>query len=176
MKDSRFNRIYIVGFMGVGKTTLARKLGEHLGKSVIDLDHFIEERKFKTVPQLFTEHGEDGFRIIEQQMLKELSDFDDVIVSTGGGAPCFFDNMEVMNAAGVTVFIDLPPEIIAQRLLKSKTERPLIKGKTETELQDFIAERLNERRPFYGKSEIVVKPTNQTPEEVMHMILEHLKD
>lgn len=174
MDVKRFNRIYIVGFMGVGKTTLARVLAEYLQKSVIDLDHFIEERQFKTVPQLFEEYGEDGFRKIEEERLLELTSFNDVVVSTGGGAPCFFDNMDVMNNSGLTIFIDLPVEIIAQRLLKSKTERPLIKGKSEAELIEFIGERLEARRPFYSKAQVTINPADKLPEEVMHMIINQM--
>ncbi|MDO9615659.1 MAG: shikimate kinase, partial [Bacteroidota bacterium] len=93
-------RIYLIGYMGCGKTTLGRKLAAELSLTFIDLDTFLEEKYFRTIPQIFQEEGEAGFRKKEQNVLHEVSAFDDVIVATGGGAPCFFDNMEVMNNTG----------------------------------------------------------------------------
>jgi shikimate kinase len=95
-------RIYLVGYMGCGKSTIGRKIGDLLGICFIDLDKYIEERYFKTVPAIFAEEGECRFREKERRSLLEVSQFEDVVVGTGGGTPCFFDNMEVMNDNGVT--------------------------------------------------------------------------
>ena len=101
-------RIFLTGFMGAGKTTLGRAFAKDTGLSFIDLDWYIEERFHKTISELFAERGEEGFRNLERKMLMEVGMFEDVVISTGGGTPCFSDNMEFMNAHGVTVLLKLP--------------------------------------------------------------------
>jgi len=167
-------RIYLIGYMGSGKSTLGNKLAREMGLTFIDLDKYIEERNCKTVPQLFTELGEPGFREKERKALEEISEFTDVIIATGGGAPCFYDNMELMNRTGITVFLDIQPSVLAERLLKSKTERPLIQGKSRTELVRFIDESLKKRMPFYTKAIIRMEKTQDMAvqlREKIHKIL-----
>ncbi len=142
-------RIYLIGYMGCGKSTLGRKLSEHLGLQFVDMDHYIEERNCKTIPQIFSEEGEAEFRKKERKALEELSEFTDIVIATGGGAPCFFDNIELMNKTGKTIYLNIDPKILADRLLKSKTERPLIKGKSRDELVAFIDDTLKKRNEFY---------------------------
>jgi len=154
-------RIYLVGYMGCGKSTIGRKVAEKLGISFVDLDKYIEERYFKTVPAIFAEEGEERFREKERISLLEVSQFENVVVGTGGGAPCFFDNMEVMNNNGVTVYIAPDTDVLATRLLKSKTERPLIVGKSPEELISFITNALLKRAPFYEKSKIIFRGENK---------------
>jgi shikimate kinase len=156
--------------MGSGKSTLGRRLASHTGWHFIDLDKYIEERNCRTVPQIFAIEGEESFRNKERKALEEVSEFDNVVVATGGGAPCFFDNMELMNRTGITIFLDIHPEILAQRLLKSKTERPLIKGKSKIELEDFIAENLQKRRSFYEQSIIRIGNPDMKPELILKLI------
>ena len=163
-------RIYLVGYMGSGKSTLGRKLAGFTGYHFIDLDKYIEERQCRTVPQIFAEEGEAAFREKERKALQEVSEFSDVVVATGGGAPCFYDNMEVMNRTGITIFLDIAPEILAKRLMKSKTERPLIKGKSPEELQKFIAENLARRRPFYELARIRIDREDIAPAEILRLI------
>ncbi len=153
-------RIYLVGYMGCGKSTIGRKVAEKLGISFVDLDKYIEERYFKSVPVIFAEEGEERFREKERTSLLEVSQFENVVVGTGGGAPCFFDNMEVMNNNGVTVYIAPDTDVLAARLLKSKTERPLIFGKSREELISFINDALLKRAPFYEKAKIIISGEN----------------
>jgi len=153
-------RIYLVGYMGCGKSTIGRKVAEILGINFVDLDKYIEERYFKSVPAIFAEEGEERFREKERISLLEVSQFENVVVGTGGGAPCFFDNMDVMNNNGVTVYIAPDTEILATRLLKSKTERPLIVGKSREELISFINTLLLKRAPFYEKAKIIIRGEN----------------
>jgi len=120
-----------------------------MGVQFIDMDDYIEERNCKTVPQIFADHGEDGFRERERKALEELAEFTDVVIATGGGAPCFFDNIDLMNKTGKTVFLNIDPAILADRLMNSKTERPLIKGKSREELVAFIDDTLKKRKQFY---------------------------
>jgi len=153
-------RIYLVGYMGCGKSTIGRKVAELLEMTFVDLDKYIEERYFKSVPAIFADEGEGGFRDKERTSLLEVSQFENVVVGTGGGTPCFFDNMEVMNNNGITVYIAPDTEILAARLLKSRTERPLIAGKSPENLISFINDALLKRAPFYEKSKIIIRGEN----------------
>lgn len=163
-------RIYLVGYMGSGKSTLGKRLARHNGMPFIDLDKYIEGRNYCTVPQLFARDGEVGFRKAEHKALLEVSAFSEAVVATGGGAPCFFDNMELMNQTGITIFLDIHPEILARRLIRSKTERPLIKGKSPEELESFIADNLQKRRPFYEQAQFHIESENLDPEKIMKLI------
>ncbi len=163
-------RIYLTGYMGCGKSTLGRHLAMHAGLQFIDMDHYIEERNCKTIPQIFEEEGEAEFRKKERKALEELSEYTDVVVATGGGAPCFFDNMDLMNRTGKTIFLNINPDILASRLMKSKTERPLIKGKSENELIQFIEHSLNKRNKFYSKAQYQITEPDVDLNEVMKMI------
>ncbi|MCX6238404.1 MAG: shikimate kinase [Bacteroidia bacterium] len=164
-------RIYLIGYMGCGKSTIGRKIADLLKISFVDLDKYIEERYFKSVPAIFAEEGEKGFREKERSSLFEVSQFEDVVVGTGGGAPCFFDNMQVMNNNGITVYIAPDTDILATRLLKSKTERPLIVGKSREELIAFINDALLKRAPFYEKSKIIIRGENNLdPQHLIDMI------
>ena len=106
----------------------------------------------KTVKQLFDERGEEGFRRIERNMLHEVAEFENVIVSCGGGTPCFFDNMEYMNQQGQTVYLQASPEVLYGHLLMGKSVRPLLLGKTREELLVFIKEQLKQREPYYSQA------------------------
>ena len=167
-------RIFLTGYMGSGKSTIGRKVAALLGMNFIDLDKYIEERNFKSVPNIFAQEGEEAFREKERQALREVAQFEDIVVGTGGGAPCFFDNMQRMNDAGITIYLAPDNETLAFRLLKSKTERPLIAGKNKEELIQFINTALEKRSPFYEQSKIVIRGKNDIqPEEVLRLIHEY---
>ncbi len=163
-------RIYLIGYMGCGKSTLGRRLARHTGLQFIDMDQYIEKRNCKTVPQLFENFGEEGFRQKERKALEELSEFTDVVIATGGGAPCFFNNIDLMNRTGKTIYLNIHPKILAERLLKSKTERPLIRGKSKGELVAFIAETLQKREKFYKKAKYEIKRPDYNLDELMKLI------
>lgn len=145
-------RIFLTGYMGAGKTTLGRAFARELGLSFIDLDWYIEERYRKTIAQLFAERGEDGFRRLERDMLHEVGEFEDVVIATGGGTPCFFDNMDYMNVQGQTVFLDADIETLFCRLRVATQQRPILRGKSEDELRSFIAQALEGRAPYYAQA------------------------
>jgi shikimate kinase len=165
-------RIYLVGYMGSGKSTLGRRLARYTGLHFIDLDKYIEERNCRSVPQIFTLEGEASFRKKERKALGEVSEFDDIVVATGGGAPCFFDNMELMNQTGITLFLDLEPSVLARRLSVSKNVRPLITGKSSQELVEFIALNLEKRRPFYEQSRFRIDNPELSSELIVKIISE----
>ena len=145
-------RIIIIGYMGAGKTTVGKALSRALGIPFYDLDWYIESRMRKTVSQIFAEKGEEGFRRIEYNMLHEVAEFENVIISCGGGTPCFFDNMDYLNGQGETIYLKATPEVLYKHLRMGKTERPLLKNKSPEELQRFITEQLQQREPYYAKS------------------------
>ena len=142
--------------MGAGKTTVGKALSKAMGLQFYDLDWYIESRMRKTVPQIFAERGEEGFRLIEHNMLHEVAEFEDVIVSCGGGTPCFFDNMDYMNGQGDVIYLKADPEVLYKHLLMGKTERPLLKNKTPEQLIAFIKEQLEKREAFYSKAKHVL--------------------
>lgn len=138
--------------MGAGKTTLGKAFARELGIPFIDLDWYIEERFHKSVSELFAEHGEEYFRTQERNMLHEVGEFEDVVISTGGGTPCFFDNMDYMNSQGQTVFLDVEPDILFRRLRVATQQRPILQGKTDEELHAFILQALESRKSFYSQA------------------------
>jgi Shikimate kinase len=148
-------RIFLIGYMGVGKTTAGKVLANSLGLDFIDLDQFIQNRYNKSVAQIFEEVGETGFRSIENKVLKEISEFENVVISTGGGAPCFYDNIKVMNDSGLTIYLKASPQLLANRLDTCKEKRPLIKDKNQEELFEFVTENLDKRTPFYEQAQII---------------------
>ncbi len=145
-------RIILLGYMGAGKTTLGKVLANELNLPFYDLDWYIEERYRQTISQLFEKYGESGFREIEQKMLHEVAEFEDVVISSGGGTPCFFDNITYMNQQAQTVYLKAEPEILGQHLCMSKTERPLLKNKTQEEIKQYITDSLAQREPFYSQA------------------------
>jgi len=155
--------IFLIGYMGAGKTTIGKEVAKRLGWSFVDMDSFIENRYHKTISQVFTEKGEEFFREIERNILQEVSQFENVVISTGGGVPCFFDNMDWMNRTGITVYLKMPVSELTQRLVDCKQERPLIKGKNKEELQQFVADTLAKREIWYNRAAIVF-PVGTTPD------------
>jgi len=145
-------RVIIIGYMGAGKTTIGCALSRELGMPFYDLDWYIESRMHKTVKQLFDELGETGFRRIERNMLHEVAEFENVIVSCGGGTPCFFDNMDYMNGQGDTVYLKATSDILCAHLAMGHTIRPLLLGKSKGEMRTFIENQLRQREPFYTKA------------------------
>ena len=145
-------RIILIGYMGAGKTTIGKALAKELNVPFYDLDWYITSRMRKTVGQIFEERGEAGFREIEKNMLHEVAEFEDVIISCGGGTPCFFDNIDYMNQQAPVVYLKVEPETLCMHLKMSKNDRPLLRGKSEEELITFIREQLKQREPFYTKA------------------------
>ncbi len=145
--------VFLVGYMAAGKTTLGRRAAQLLQVEFIDLDAYIEARYRKSVSALFAERGEVGFRDIERCMLHEVGEFDNVLVATGGGTPCFFDNMEYMRSRGVTVYLKASIPTLCQRLSRAKGKRPLVAGKTPEELRDYVDEMLKRREYYYCQAD-----------------------
>lgn len=166
-------RIFLTGYMGSGKSTLGKRLANKLGITFIDLDEYFEQ-KFRTSITLFFERfGEDSFRKLEHEVLKEVIDkYIDVVISTGGGTPCFFNNLELMNKQGVTVYLKLPPAVLASRLSNSpfRYRRPKLKGLDKDTLLETVTMHLQEREPFYSQSELIIDAFGMNLEEIVEKI------
>ncbi len=167
-----YSRIFLIGFMGSGKSTHGSKLARKIGYDYVDMDQLIEETAGMTIPGIFKEHGEQVFRKWEHDILLELCSRVNVVVSTGGGAPCHNDMIRIMNDHGCTVYIKLPPDALKDRLLNSKTERPLIKGKSESELLEYISTLLGIREEFYRQARYTVNGVNLELEELVNLLAE----
>ena len=144
-----------MGFMGAGKTTLGKALAKDLGVSFIDLDQYIESRYMKSVSQIFATKGEQGFRDIESRMLREVGEFDDVIVSCGGSTPLIGDNMDYMLEHGQTVYLKCDNDTLLRRLKVARSQRPLIASKSDDELAAFIESETKRREPGYLRAEFI---------------------
>ena len=163
-------RVYLMGYMGAGKTTLGKAYAKMAGLSFIDLDYYLEGRFHNTVRQVFAEKGEDAFRELERRMLHEVAEFEDVVISTGGGTPCFFDNIDFMNATGTTVYLNVSVQELVNRLELCKHTRPVLKDRSGDELLQFVAENLQKREPFYRKASVLFDAEVMlTKDDVVHM-------
>jgi shikimate kinase len=167
--------IYIIGFMGSGKTTAGKRLASLLGWKFIDLDRKIEEYAGKTIPEIFSQNGEQYFRTIESQLLRDLKSCENTIISTGGGTPCHRDNMDFMLGNGLTLYLKLTPSQINSRLSESKGDRPLIDNLDSSELMSFIEAKLGEREEWYSQSDITVNGINLNVNELLSVIQPNLK-
>ena len=169
-------RIILIGYMGAGKTTVGKALSKELGIIFYDLDWYIESRMRKTVAQIFAEKGEEGFRKIEYNMLHEVAEFEDVIISCGGGTPCFFDNMDYLNQQAQVVFLRCEPEVLKEHLLMGKGDRPLLKGKSAEELIGFIRQQLEYREPYYLKAKYTLDVSLMDNYDKIKITIEKLKE
>lgn len=168
--------IFLIGFMGSGKTTVGKKLSKAGGLPFIDLDQLIVEQSGMDISDYFSLHGESSFREIETKALKSISLDQAMIVSTGGGTPCFNDNIQWMNERGITVYLQLPPRALLKRLSgKEVQSRPLLHGKSEDEILDFITKKLEEREAFYKCAKLIIDAQKTNPAQILDSIITKLQ-
>jgi shikimate kinase len=160
--------MFLVGFMGSGKSWLARRISEREGIPRYDLDEEIEKEQGMSITDIFRIHGEQGFRVTEREVLERLcqrilegegdsvsiADRPLAVVATGGGTPCFPDNMEWMNANGTTVWIDTPKDLLLERLKRGRDHRPLIRGLDDRALEAYVDSAMEMRSPHYAKAQV----------------------
>lgn len=150
------DKIFLLGFMGCGKSTLGKKIARLLHYRFIDLDKYIETRTGQRIAALFESIGEEGFRNVERECILSLLEEKHVVISTGGGTPCYFNTMDSLLDAGCCVYIQMSEAGLFSRLRKAVQKRPLIAGKTDDALRAYIHEKLSEREPIYARSHIVI--------------------
>jgi shikimate kinase len=156
--------------MGSGKSTWGKLIAEKMGYSFFDLDALIEKRANLKINDIFDTKGEEYFRKQEAVCLRELYDKDDFVLACGGGTPCYYDNMMVMNSLGVSVWLNTPKQVMATRLLEESEHRPLIRSLSPGKLQEFIDDKLEERLQFYTQAKVEVDPTVTTPDELIEQL------
>jgi len=167
-------KIFLIGYMGAGKTTIGKILAQKLHWQFIDLDLFIENRYRKKIGEIFVEKRESEFRELERNALQEVAQYENVIVATGGGVPCFFDNMELMNRLGYTIYLQVPVDELTKRLEICKHNRPLIKDKSSMEIKQFVTENLSIRELYYKQASFILNTENLVKQQDIDTIVNHL--
>jgi shikimate kinase len=161
-------KIFLIGFMGSGKTHWGRQLSDKLGIRFFDLDEQVSEQAGKPIPEIFEQDGEELFRQLEKEVLHIISEsHDSFVMACGGGSPCYFNNIEYMNQAGTTVWINTPLETLFERLVKEKDNRPLIRNLSDEQLKGFIAKKFADRRIYYEQARLKV---DEQPVLLDHLI------
>ncbi len=164
-------RVFLIGFMASGKSTYGKKLASKLDVSFIDLDEKIEDSRGASIRYLMVKYGEDEFRKIEREILKNTIEVNDhCIIATGGGTPCFEDNMELMNRSGKTIYIEVDTGVLVNRLIESKKDRPLIWGKTPDDLKAYASNLLNQRKKYYESADSKVSGKSLKMEDLIELM------
>jgi len=153
-------RLFLIGFMGSGKSHVGSQLAERMQLPFIDLDNQIEIAQQRLIRTIFEMDGEMAFREMERAALHELLKHQNIIIACGGGTPCFFDNMEWMNQHGITIYLEASVNILLERLESERAHRPLLKNMDDIELRQFIENKLIERNPFYNQAHLIYKITS----------------
>ncbi len=166
-------RIFLIGFMGSGKTHWGKQLAALLKIPFMDLDEKIESTTGKTITQVFAESGEEFFRVTERDLLEQVIDENNsMVLSVGGGTPCFFNNISTMKKKGIVVWLNTHVDVLLQRLLQGRKERPLIRDISDADLKNYIVRKLNERRMYYEQANVVIdNESNMSPSHFIQTIL-----
>jgi len=159
-------RIYLVGYMGSGKTYYGKELAKCLNFCFIDTDEMIQKHTGKTIATLFKENGEKHFRKIEQKMLNTTLEMENTVIATGGGTAIFHNNMQLMNQNGLTIFLKPSFDVIYNRLYQQKDSRPLLKDINKDQVSEFISLHIKERNRFYREAKIIISPEHTNPNNV----------
>lgn len=165
---------FLIGYMGSGKSTLGRTLSKLTGIPFIDMDAVIEQRNGMSIAEIFAQAGEKEFRRQESELIDEIAAGGNAIVATGGGAPCFFDNMEKMNSLGGTIYLKTSPAKLVRRLENGISKRPLLKDRTTQELEEFISENLKIREPYYLKAKVIIDCDTLTDSRIVEHITAYI--
>jgi shikimate kinase len=162
--------IFLVGFMGSGKSTIGQRLARRLGYSFIDMDARLEGEQGMTINEIFEKLGEKAFREMESDLLKEMVTLQDAVISTGGGLPCSGNNMDLINRKGVSIYLRMEPAALLRRLSRGKSRRPLIRHLSRQELETFINEKLREREPVYLRAHHTVSGVNVNTDKLVKLL------
>lgn len=163
-------RYFIIGYKNCGKTTIGKKLAAKLGMEFIDLDEVIEEREGKSIPEIYTNIGDDGFRVKEWEALKEIIKKDNLVVALGGGAPCHCDNMNLIEQYGEVIYIQLDSDMLVSRLKKATKDRPIVLNKTDEELQSYVQDIRERCEHHYLRAKYCVNGKNLTIKKILQVL------
>src|SRR4051812_8712030 len=163
-------KIFLTGYMGSGKSTAGKTLSSQLGYEFIDLDKFIESEYKMTIPEIFSTKGEKEFRAMENNCLKKVIERDNIVVACGGGTPCYYSNMELMNNHGTTVYLKMSVDALVNRLMNAKDKRPLVANKNEKELKEFVTRQLEKREDTYHQAQYIVKGKDLDMKELAEFV------
>jgi len=169
------SKIFLIGFMGSGKSTAGRKLASQLNWSFIDLDEKIQKMEGMKIPDIFSAKGEPYFRKLEALALQELHHETNTVISTGGGTPCFGGNMDFMLSSGLTIYIRMTPVSLKKRLEGSAEGRPLLKEVDSNDLQEYITSKLAEREKWYSRAEIIFDGVNNDILDLLSLIKKQIR-
>ncbi|MCF2504966.1 shikimate kinase [Dyadobacter sp. CY107] len=164
--------VILVGMMSSGKSTLGKKLARLLNYKFVDLDKLIEKDQQSDIPTLFAQKGEHYFREVESRLLKEQGLQEGIVLASGGGTPCFHDNMSFIKEMGISVFLDVPAANLAKRIRShGKDDRPILSGAAS--LEETLQSKISERLPFYNQADIVIKGEVEASHllEILHPLL-----
>lgn len=164
------SKIFLIGFMGSGKSTAGRRLASQLNWSFIDLDEKIEKMEGMKIADIFSLKGESYFRKVETKALKDLRFEKDTVISTGGGTPCFGDNMDFMLSSGLTIYLRMSPASLKIRLERSPENRPLIKDIDRKGLDGYITAKLAEREKWYSRAELIIDGLNENSTDLLSLV------
>jgi shikimate kinase len=169
------DKIFLIGFMGSGKSTAGRRLASQLNWSFIDLDERIEKTEGMKIPEIFSLKGESWFRETEARSLMEMKSEKDAVISTGGGTPCFGDNMDFMLNSGLTIYLKMSPASLEKRLEGSPEGRPLLKDIDMKSLGEYIASKLTEREKWYCRAEIIIDGIKDDLSDLLSLVKKRIK-
>jgi shikimate kinase len=164
-------KIFLLGFMGSGKTYWGKQLSRKLSIPFFDLDEQIVNAENRSINEIFATNGEEYFRLLEKDTLHIITESrDSMIMACGGGTPCYFNNIEYMNRAGTTVWLDTPLDVLFERLLKERTQRPLLKDLSDEQVKAFIIKKFSDRKIYYEQAEIIIAELPVKLEELIEKI------
>ncbi len=164
-------RYFIIGFKNSGKTTFGRILAGRLGLEFLDLDEYIEKREGKSIPEIYTRLGDDGFRRLEWKALKDVAvQHSNIVISTGGGAPCHCDNMTLMEKYGDVIYLNVSNDLLVERLKHAAKDRPIVLGKSEAGLREYLAGLRERCEHHYLRAKYIVKGDDPDVEEVVRLL------
>lgn len=169
-------KIFLTGYMGSGKSSTGKTLATQLGYEFIDLDKFVEQEYKMTIPEIFSNKGEKEFRAMEHNALKKVIEKENTVVACGGGTPCYYNNMELMNNNGTTVYLKLSVDSLVNRLMTAKEKRPLILNKDEKQLREFVSRQLEKREDIYHQAQYTVKAKDLNVNELASFVKEQIAE
>ena len=168
-------RVFLIGYMASGKSTAAKKLAKKLELEAVDLDKEISKTAGKSIPEIFKSEGEKAFRKREQDELRKWLEKDDFVMACGGGTPCFFESMDEMNGAGTTVYLQMTPKAVVDRVMESKEERPILKGLPEEKMLKKVDFQIGKREPFYKRAALTINGVNLDIDALAEEVKNHSK-